>query len=68
MAMTVPLVTNIGAPGRRQRYVMGAIGLVLTLVLAAGFAVFGVARGARLVLFVPLLVAGLGFFQARGGT
>ena len=47
---------------------MGAAGLAVTVVLAAGFVVFGVARGARLVLFVPLLVAALGFLQAHGGT
>jgi len=66
--MSTPLVTNIGAPGRRHRYIVGAAGLALTVLLAAGFAVFGMARGARLVLFLPLLVAALGFLQARGGT
>ncbi len=66
--MALPLVTNLGSRGRRRRALMGAAGLALTLVLAAGFLVFGVARGARLVLFVPLLIAALGFLQAREAT
>ena len=66
--MAPPLVTNLGSRGRRLRYLMGVAGLVLTVLLAAGFAVFGVARGARLVLFLPLFTAALGFMQARSGT
>ena len=66
--MALPLVTNLGSRGRRRRYLMGAAGLALTLLLAAGLVLFGAARGARLVLFLPLLVAALGFFQARNGT
>jgi hypothetical protein len=66
--MTPPLVTNLASRGRRRRYLMGAAGLMLTVLLAGAFLAFGVARGARLVLFVPLLIAALGFMQARGGT
>ena len=66
--MAVPLVTNLESHGRRRRSLMGVAGAVLTLLLAGGFVLFGVARGARLVLFVPLLVAALGFLQAHGGT
>ena len=66
--MALPLVTNIGSRGRRRRALMGAAGLALTLLLAAGLLLFGVARGARLVLFAPLLVAALGFLQAREST
>jgi len=66
--MTPPLVTNLAARGRRRRYVMGTAGLVLTLLLAGALFGFGVARGARLALFVPLLIAAVGFMQARGGT
>ena len=66
--MALPLVTNIGSRGRRRRALMGAAGLALTLLLAADFLFFGVPRGARLVLFVPLLVAALGFLQARQAT
>jgi len=66
--MALPLVTNIGSRGRRRRYLMGAAGLAVALIVAAGLLFFGVARGARLMLFQPLFVAALGFFQARGGT
>jgi hypothetical protein len=66
--MALPLVTNLGSRGRRRRYLMGAAGGALTLVVAVGFAAFGIPRGARLVLFVPLFIAALGFMQGHGGT
>jgi hypothetical protein len=66
--MALPLVTNLESRGRRRRSLIGVAGLALTLLLAAGFASFGVPRGARLVLFVPLLVAALGFLQAHAAT
>jgi len=66
--MALPLVTNIGSRGRRRRYLMGAAGLAVTVLTAAAFAYFGIARGARLVLFLPLFVAALGFLQGYGGT
>jgi hypothetical protein len=47
---------------------MGAAGLAVTVLTAAAFAYFGIARGARLVLFLPLFVAALGFLQGYGGT
>jgi len=67
-AMALPLVTNIGSRGRRRRYLMGAAGLAFTVLVAVALVAFGVARGARLVLFVPLFVAALGFRQGRTGT
>ena len=66
--MALPLVTNIGSRGRRRRYLMGAAGLLLALLVAAGLELAGVGRGARLVLFVPLFVAALGALQGRAGT
>jgi hypothetical protein len=62
------VVTNLGERGRRRRYLMGAVGLVASLALAAALLLLGVARGARLFLFVPLLIAALGFLQARSAT
>jgi hypothetical protein len=62
------MATNLGERGRRRRYLMGAAGLVASLALAAALLLFGIARGARLVLFVPLLIAALGFFQGRSAT
>jgi hypothetical protein len=66
--MALPLVTNLESRGRRRRSLMGVAGSALTLLLAAGFALFGIGRGARLVLFVPLLIATLGFLQAHSAT
>jgi hypothetical protein len=66
--MALPLVTNLEARGRRRRSLMGVAALALTLLLAAGFTLFGVARGARLLLFVPLFAAALGFLQAHTAT
>lgn len=66
--MALPLVTNIGSHGRRRRYLMGVAGVAVTVLAAAGFAYFGIARGARLILFVPLFVGALGFLQGYGGT
>jgi hypothetical protein len=62
------VVTNLGERGRRRRYLMGAVALLASLALAAALLLLGVGRGARLVLFVPLLIAALGLLQARGGT
>jgi hypothetical protein len=66
--MALPLVTNIGSRGRRRRYLMGVAGVAVTILAAAVFAYFGIARGARLVLFLPLFMGALGFLQGHGGT
>jgi hypothetical protein len=66
--MAIAPVTNIGAIGRRRRYVIGGVALAVALALAGGFALGGVPRGARLVLFLPFFLAALGFLQAHGGT
>ena len=66
--MAAPLVTNIGSRSRRLRSLMGVVGIAVTVLLGVAFTVFDVARGARLIFFIPLLVAALGFLQARGGT
>ena len=66
--MALSLVTNIGSHGRRRRYLMGVAGVAVTVLAAAGFAYFGIGRGARLILFLPLFVGALGFLQGYGGT
>ena len=66
--MALQLVTNIGSRGRRRRYLMGAAGLAFTVLVAVALVAFGVPRGARLVLFVPLFAAALGFRQGHTGT
>lgn len=64
------IARNIGATGRRQRLVygaiLGAIGIAAAALLVAG--VGGVARGARLLLFLPFLGAALAMLQARDHT
>ena len=64
------IARNIGAVGRRQRLVYGAIllaiGIAAAALLVAG--VGGVARGARLLLFLPCLGAALAMLQARDHT
>jgi hypothetical protein len=66
--MAVPLVTNIGSGGRRRRYVIGAVALGVGLAATVALVAFGVARGARLLVFVPFFLGMLGLLQARGGT
>jgi hypothetical protein len=60
------IARNIGATGRRQRLVYGAvllvIGIAATGLLVTG--VGGVSRGARLLLFLPFLGA-VELLQAR---
>ena len=59
---------NIGRKGRRQR---ALIGVAMALVVAAGLVLF--ARNdfplfARMAFILPLVLAGLGIFQAQTGT
>jgi len=62
------LVSNIGAGGRRQRYIIGGVCLLVAVVAGAALVGTGAARGFRLWLLLPFWVAALGVFQARGGT
>ena len=64
------IARNIGAAGRRQRLVSGAILLAIGIAAAALLVtgVGGVSRGARLLLFLPFLGAALGLLQARDHT
>jgi hypothetical protein len=59
---------NIGPGGRRLR-VLGGLALLAVAVVGAVLLVLGgVARGARLALFAPLLGAAVGLLQARDHT
>jgi hypothetical protein len=64
------IARNIGATGRRQRLVYGAVLLLIGIAAAALLVtgVGGVSRGARLFLFLPFLGAALGMLQARDQT
>jgi uncharacterized membrane protein len=61
-------IANIGPQGRRQRLVFGIVALAISVAIAIVFVVSGVWPLLRLPIFVPLFVAGLGFFQARDRT
>jgi hypothetical protein len=60
----VPGVCNIGPGEIRKRRALGWIGLVATLVIWAAFVALKTAPGWRLLLFVPAMLAALGFLQA----
>ena len=62
------LASNIGVGGRRQRYIIGVVCLLVAGVAAAALIGTGAARGFRFWLLLPLWGAALGVFQARGGT
>jgi hypothetical protein len=60
----IPGVCNIGAAEIAQRRRFGWIGLAVTVLLWAVFAVFGAAAPWRLFLFLPSSMAATGFLQA----
>jgi len=59
---------NIGAREIRKRQFMGAGFAAASVVLLVALLEYGAPRWGRLVLFVPLWMAGLGFFQAHEKT
>lgn len=61
-------IANIGPRGQQQRMRLAVTSLAGALALGALLVAFGVPRLWRLTLFVPLWIAGLGFFQARDKT
>jgi hypothetical protein len=60
----VPGVCNIGAAEVKKRRALGWIGLVATILLWATFVGLKTAAVWRLFLFVPALLAALGFIQS----
>lgn len=61
-------VVNISPRGRARRARLGVVMLAVGVALGATLVLLGAGRGWRLLLFVPLWVAVLGFAQARAGT
>ncbi len=64
-----PLVCeNIGPHERAKRVRLGVVSLVVGVGLSAALVATHAAYGLRLTTFLPFLLAGLGFFQAREHT
>lgn len=59
---------NIGPREIRKRRLMGLVALTVGVGLAFLLVVLGAPRLLRLIVFFPLWIAGLGFFQAREKT
>jgi hypothetical protein len=61
-------IANIGPGGQQRRVRLAIMALVGTALLAGVLFGLGAPRGWRLVLFPPLWIGLLGFFQAREKT
>jgi hypothetical protein len=63
----IPGVCNIGVGEIKKRRALGWIGLAATIVLWTTFIVLTSPAPWRLLLFVPALLAALGFLQSKQG-
>ena len=61
-------IPNIGAAQRRRRLITGAVSFAAALAMAAWLAATDAPLGVRALVFVPVLGAGIGFFQHREKT
>ena len=61
----IPGSCNIGKGEIRRRQVVALIGAVLSAFTLAGLISTSAAPGARLGIFIPLLVASIGWIQSR---
>ena len=61
-------VPNIGAKGIQQRRASGLIALGAALALAVALVLLDAPAWARVLVFLPLLAAGIGLFQASEKT
>ena len=61
----IPGSCNLGAGEISRRRMVAAIGLILSLSAIATFISTGAPRGARLGVFIPLLVRSVGWVQSR---
>lgn len=59
---------NIGPNEQRKRRLMGIIALVAGVGMAFMLVVSGAPRWSRLIIFLPIWIAGLGLMQAREKT
>jgi hypothetical protein len=68
MTATKEEATNIGPREQRKRRVLGIVSLTVGVSLAFLLVVLGAPRLARLVVFFPVWIAGLGLLQSREKT
>ena len=61
----IPGTCNLGASEIRQRKIVGLIGLFFSLSSLVGLMAINAAREARLGIFLPLMVASIGYVQVR---
>ena len=61
-------IANIGPRERHKRLMFGVTALAASVVISFLFVFYGVRPAFRVILFVPLFVGALGFFQARDRT
>lgn len=59
---------NLGAREQRKRRLLGIVSLTVAVGVAFLLVIFDAPRPARLVVFFPLWIAGLGLLQARERT
>lgn len=59
------MAMNIGPREQRKRRLMGIVFLTIGVSLAFLLVVLEAPRAARLIIFFPIWLAGLGFFQSR---
>jgi hypothetical protein len=61
----IPGTCNIGKGEVRQRQIVAVIGLVLSISILLTLISINAPRGVRLALFIPLMVASVGWVQSR---
>jgi hypothetical protein len=61
----IPGSCNIGKGEVRQRQIVAVIGLILTISILLTLISINAPRGTRLGLFIPLMVASIGWVQSR---
>jgi hypothetical protein len=59
---------NIGPREQRKRRLLGIVALVVGVAAAFVLVIFSAPRAARLIIFFPIWIAGLGLLQAREKT
>ena len=64
-AVYIPGQCNLGKNEIRQRQMVGLVGLFFSLSSLVGLIAVHASRGARLGIFLPLMVASVGYVQSR---